>query len=335
MDCHLCQKKISMPSLKPDKILESKADTEKKNKAVIALQHGALCKPHFLQYFEDKVFKTINKYQLIRRNDALCVAASGGKDSQTVLYLTKKYLENYKIPATLEVLAIDEGIADYREKTLVDLKQFCEKLKVPLTIVSFQEALGKTLDEAYPLINKDTKKKPCNICGVWRRYLLNKHAKQKGATKVITGHNLDDEAQATVMNIFKAHTALAGRLGPVSGTEELEAFAQRVKPLYFCPEKEVRLYALLKGFQIQFTECPYSREGFRHDIQEMLNTFEHKYPGTKQGIINSFLALMPLLKRKNSEGSSKEIKSCESCGEAANHNTCNACTMKEVLYAAQ
>src|SRR3989338_3292792 len=135
MDCHLCQKKISMPSLKPDKILESKADTEKKNKAVIALQHGALCKPHFLQYFEDKVFKTINKYQLIRRNDALCVTASGGKDSQTVLYLTKKYLENYKIPATLEVLAIDEGIADYREKTLVDLKQFCEKLKVPLTIV--------------------------------------------------------------------------------------------------------------------------------------------------------------------------------------------------------
>lgn len=309
MTCHLCQKK-----------------------AVIALQHGALCKPHFLSYFEDKVFKTINKYRLIERHDALCIAASGGKDSQTVLYLTKKYLENYKLPATLEVLAVDEGIADYREKTLIDLKQFCKKLKVPLTIVSFQEALGKTLDEAYPIVNKDSKKKPCNICGVWRRYLLNKYAKQKGATKVVTGHNLDDEAQATIMNVFKAHTKLAGRLGLVSGTEGLETFAQRVKPLYFCSEKEVRLYALLRGFQIQFTECPYSKEGFRHDIQEMLNTFEHKYPGTKQGVINSFLALMPILKEKSDH---QEMKSCKSCGEAANHETCNTCKIKEVLYAAK
>ncbi|MBI2666179.1 TIGR00269 family protein [Candidatus Woesearchaeota archaeon] len=315
MNCHLCQKNPT--------------------KAVIILQHGALCKSHFLHYFEERVFKTINKYRLIERNDRLCVAASGGKDSQTVLYLTKKYLENYKIPATLEALAIDEGIDGYREKTLVDLKQFCKKLNVPLTIVSFQEALGKPLDEAYPLVNKDTKKKPCNVCGVWRRYLLNKYAKQKGATKVVTGHNLDDEAQATIMNIFKAHTKLAGRLGPVSGTEELDTFAQRVKPLYFCPEKEVRLYALLKEFQIQFGECPYAREGFRHDIQEMLNTFEHKYPGTKQGIINSFLALMPLLKENKEKEDNQKIKVCNSCGEAANHEMCNACKIKEVLDAAK
>ncbi len=310
MHCHLCQKK-----------------------AVIALQHGALCSSHFLHYFEEKVFKTINKYALIQRNDRLCVAASGGKDSQTVLYLSKKYLERYQVPASLEVLAVDEGISEYREKTLQDLRNFCLELKVPLTVVAFKEELGKPLEEAYPVVNKDTKKKPCNICGVWRRYLINKYARKQGATKVITGHNLDDEAQAVTMNFFKAHTKLAGRLGPVSGTEELEAFAQRVKPLYFCLEKEVRLYAILKGFKIQFAECPYSKEGFRHEIQEMLNNFEQKYPGTKQGIINSFLALMPGLKEGSKDHT--KIKACESCGEAANQEICNACKIKEVLNEAK
>lgn len=301
------------------------------NNAVMNLQHGDLCKNHFIDYFEDKVFKTINKYRLISRNEKLCVAVSGGKDSLTVLYLTKKYLKKNNIPANnISALAVDEGIDQYREKTLIDLKKFCAEHSIPLTIVSFQEELGKTLDQAYPIINKDTNKRPCNVCGVWRRYLLNKHAKKLGADKVITGHNLDDEAQAIIMNMFKANTKLAGRLGPISGLDEHDLFVQRVKPLYFCAEKEVRLYALLKNFQIQFTECPYSKEGYRHHVQEMLNDFEHKYKGTKQGIVNSFLAMLPLLKdpEKQTTGT---IQHCSKCQEASNKEICNACAMKEMI----
>ena len=268
---------------------------------------------------------------MIGREEKICVATSGGKDSLTVLYLTKKYCEKYQIPTdNLFALAIDEGIDNYREKTLQDLKEFCEEHDVQLIITSFEEELGKTLDEAYPIINKGTKKKPCNVCGVWRRYLLNKYAKNMGATKVVTGHNIDDEAQAIIMNIFKANTKLAGRLGPISGVQEHDLFIQRVKPLYMCTEKEVRLYTLLKGWNVQFTECPYSREGYRHHIQEMLNEFEHKYKGTKQGIINSFLALLPLLEEKEQQAEEK-IRHCQECDEAANKDLCNACEMKGVV----
>ncbi|MEK6939139.1 MAG: TIGR00269 family protein [Nanoarchaeota archaeon] len=309
--------------------------TKCSNNAVINLQHGNLCKHHFIDYFEEKVFKTINKYQLIGRNEKLCVAVSGGKDSLTVLYLTKKYLEKNNIPVddNLVALAVDEGIDNYREHTLVDLKKFCSEHAVPLTIVSFEQELGKTLDKAYPIVNKDTNKRPCNVCGVWRRYLLNKHAKKLGVDKVITGHNLDDEAQAIVMNMFKANTTLAGRLGPISGLGEHDLFVQRVKPLYFCAEKEVRLYALLKNFQIKFSECPYSKEGYRHHIQEMLNDFEHKYKGTKQGIVNSFLAMLPLLQDQEKQQTigANKIQQCSKCQEASNKDVCNACLMKETI----
>jgi tRNA-5-methyluridine54 2-sulfurtransferase len=304
--------------------------TKCEEKAVMTLQHGNLCKTHFITYFETKVFKTINRFQLIGRNEKLCIATSGGKDSLTVLYLTKKYLKKYDIPSeNLFALAVDEGIKDYREKTLVDLEKFCKEHQVPLKIVSFEKDMGKSLDDAYPIINKGTQKKPCNVCGVWRRYLLNKHAKSEGATKVITGHNLDDEAQVIVMNIFKANTKLGGRLGPKTGVHEHDMFIQRVKPLYFCSEKEVRLYTLLKGFQVQFTECPYSREGYRHHVQEMLNDFENKFKGTKQSIINSFLDILPMLKDKDKD-KYLSIKSCTACKEPSNQDVCNACKMREV-----
>lgn len=302
-------------------------------KGVFALQHGALCKSHFVHYFEEKVFKTMNKFQLIKRNDRICVAASGGKDSLTVLYLAKKYLEKNNLPAEVFALVIDEGIANYRSKTIADLELFCQEQRITLHKVSNKEEFGYTLDEAYPKVNKGTNKKPCNICGVWRRYLINKYARKLGATKVITGHNLDDEAQAIIMNMFKANTKIAAHLGPISGIQEEGSFVQRVKPLYFCTEKETRLYSILKQFQVQFIECPYASEGYRSQIREMLNEFEAKYKGTKQGIIQSFLSMLPLLKeqaRKEEEG----VSVCTTCGEAAQQEKCNACLIQEVLRAA-
>ncbi len=297
-------------------------------KPVITMQHGSLCQTHFISYFEEKVFKTINKFQLIGRNDKVCVATSGGKDSLTVLYLTKKYIERYQLPATLTALCVDEGIKDYRKHTIKDLKEFCKEHNIDYKIARSKDEFGATLDQAYPIINKDSKKQPCNVCGVWRRYVLNKEAKKLGATKVVTGHNLDDEAQAIVMNMFKANTTLAARLGPVSGIEERESFVQRVKPLYFCSDKEVRLYCLLKNFKVNFAECPYSNLGYRAHVRDMLNDFEQKYHGTKQGIIQSFLALLPLHKQQQDF---QEMKCCQSCNEPTNKEICNACTMKEVL----
>jgi tRNA-5-methyluridine54 2-sulfurtransferase len=299
-------------------------------KAVISLQHGGLCKTHFLSYFEEKVFKTIKKWKLIKREDVICVATSGGKDSLAVLYLTRKYLEKNNLQNKIFALVIDEGIKDYREHTIKDLETFCEKYNIQLKQASYKEAFNATLDEAHPKINKDTGKKPCNICGVWRRYLLNKLAREQGATKLITGHNLDDEAQVILMNIFKANTKLAAHLGPISGISEHNQFVQRVKPLYFCTEKETRLFALLKGFDVQFTECPNAQEGYRAAIRDVLNDFEQKYKGTKQGIIRSFLSLLPILKEqaKNAE---ECIKQCEKCGEPANKTICNACSLIEVL----
>jgi len=288
-----------------------------------------LCKSCFIKYFEKKVKKTISDHNLIEKNDKIVVACSGGKDSTVLLYLIKKIFKDRK-DIKITVLAIDEGIHNYRNKSLKFLKKFCKEQKVELKIYSYKKEFGKSLDE----ILKEYKGIPCSLCGVLRRYLLNKKAKELGATKLATGHNMDDEAQSIVMNYFKNQIKLSARLGLVAGVKRDEKFIPRIKPLYFLTEKEVTSYAFLKGFIDKLNECPYNLDSYRGKIRDMLNDFESEHQGTKHAIIWSFLEILPLLKKKYKKYP-QVIKHCNSCGEPCSHDLCKSCEYIENIIKAK
>jgi len=299
-------------------------------KAVYAGQGQNYCKSHFLEYFESKVTKTISKYELIKTGDKVCVATSGGKDSLAVLYMTSLYCKKFDIE--FFALAIDEGIADYRDHTLNDLKTFCKKYEVKLHIVSFKEEFGDTLDNIKDKAIKDFNKKPCTVCGIFRRTLLNRSARKLGATKLVTGHNLDDEAQSFLMNTLLGNMSHNASLGPITGLNDNDKFVARVKPLYFMLEKETRLFALLKCFKVEFSECPNISMSFRAIIRDEINTIENKLPGAKNGVINSFMEVLPLLKEHyRGKKQKRTFNYCKECGDACAGDVCNSCKLEEEL----
>lgn len=280
-----------------------------------------LCKSCFIKYFERKVFKTISKYNLIDDNDVIGVAASGGKDSFSVLHLIN-LLSKKKSDVKVKVIAIDEGIKDYRN--LSYLKKYCEENNLELYNYSFEEEFGMPLDE----IRTKIKLKPCSACGVLRRFLLNSKARELKIDKLATGHNLDDEAQSVLMNMFRGNLERSSRLGPITGVKRDKRFIPRIKPLYFLTEKEVATYSFIKKFPIDFNECPNSFGSYRSQVRITINSFEEKQEGTKHAIINSFIDELPILKEryKNSE-----IKSCENCGEPCSGNICKVCELIKTL----
>ena len=280
-----------------------------------------LCKSCFFKYFEKKVRKTIRVYKLIEKKEEIAIAVSGGKDSLTVVdILSSIYKENRNI--TIKALMIDEGIEGYRDECIKPTEIFCKERNIPLEIVSYKQEFGFNLDQVVK------GRKPCSVCGVLRRNLLNTHAKKLGVKKLATGHNLDDEAQTIIMNQFRKNVDASARLGPMNGIEDQEGFIRRIKPLYFMSEKEIMTYAFLKGIVREFNECPYNKESYRNQVREMLNNFEELYPGTKHSIVSSFLEMLPALQKQGKKG---KIKKCSSCGEPSSQEQCQKCQVLEQL----
>jgi uncharacterized protein (TIGR00269 family) len=274
---------------------------------------GALCKEHFLSSFEDRVQKTIEEFSLIGKGQRVAVAVSGGKDSLVLLTLLHRF--GYDVIA----IAIDEGIAGYRERTLVDARRVCDAYHIPLRVFSFEELAGDTLDG----LRKKHGFTACAVCGVFRRHLL--HRASKGFDVLATGHNADDESQAVLMNLVKGNTELFSRLGPRSGTG-LPGFTPRVKPLYFCTEKEVATYAFLSGILGEFIECPYAHESYRGTIRDALNGVAG--PEERRTLLRRFLVAKAGMQdtEASRHNSARMIRACVSCGEPTSKERCAACS---------
>jgi len=272
------------------------------------------CKEHFIDYFENKVKITIKKFKLLSKKDKIIVAASGGKDSLTILSIL------HKLGYNVSALAIDEGIKGYRDATLEKLDNFCKKNNIKLIIKSFKDEFSKSLDDI--LIKNNNR--PCTVCGIFRRYLLNKYS--RGYDIIATGHNLDDEAQAILMNLFKNNISALKRQGPVSGLVKSKKFTKRVKPLYYLLEKEVMIYAFLNNLTTEFNECPNVSQAFRLRIRDYLNNLELGNPETKKNLIDWFI------NQKITFSENKhEIKSCKICGENSSTNICKACEYRKLI----
>ncbi len=303
-----------------------------KNPVYIDLSGKLLCKNHFIKLYEKKIKKAIRKYNMLDkdlRKERIIVATSGGKDSTALLHFLQKYCKE-RDSRNLMALAVDEGIAGYRDKTLKELKDYCKKNKIPLTIISFKAEFGFNLDEAVKIIKKKKLKlNACFVCGVLRRYLINKYALKLKATKLATAHCLNDEAQTIITNFLKGSPELLARAGPISGIMPRTGFVQRVKPLYFCTEKENMLYCLLNNIKISFNECKYL-ESYRLYVRNFLNNFEKNHPGCMHAIVNTFLAIEPLIKQKYKNN---DLLKCDSCGFPSARNLCKACEIIKIIKA--
>jgi uncharacterized protein (TIGR00269 family) len=287
-----------------------------------------LCKRCFCRTIEDRVRKTISKYEMLRPKDNFMIAVSGGKDSVTLLHILAK-IEKPFSNVSFCAGTVDEGIRHYRDEALKIAKNNCRKLGIEHKVLSFKELFGYSLDEIVKLNTKRQIKglSPCSYCGVLRRKALNTLARDSGVDKLVIAHNLDDETQTMLLNIIHGDPLRISRIKPVLNVVHPK-LVQRVKPLCMVPEKEVVLYTYLKGIEFQCIDCPYAETALRNDIRNMLNRIEHKHSGTLFTVFRSMEKLrLPL------ETYIKEVKlqECELCGEPTVSNLCRPCQMLEEL----
>ena len=88
-----------------------------------------------LQKLYSYVRKAIELYDMIQEEDKIAIGISGGKDSLTLLYALSGLQKFYPKKFTLEAITIDLGFENFN---LDGVKQLCNELNVPLTIVKTQ-----------------------------------------------------------------------------------------------------------------------------------------------------------------------------------------------------
>lgn len=278
---------------------------------------SGFCREHFMGYLEKKVRYTIRKFSLLKNGDKVLVAASGGKDSTVLLYMLHKF--GYDVRAVM----VEPGVAGYTDRNADVLRGVCGEHGIPLEIISLKNEYGYTIGEMVGILKaRGAPMQACAICGVLRRQMINRAA--GGFDAVATGHTMDDEAQAFLMNISRNDTKQVCRNGPKS---EGAGFVKRIKPLYLIKEKETAAYSKAMGFPVNYGRCPHSVDAYRRNFRDFLEGLEKKHPNVKDNIIAFYLHEYG---GKLPQG---EPNRCRICGEPSSGGICKACQILEHLKA--
>jgi len=263
---------------------------------------------------------------MLRPDDTIAVAVSGGKDSVSLLHILNRIERDFQ-GAGILAITINEGISGYRSEALKIARKTCEQLGVKQRVLSFRELYGYELDEIVRITGARERLTPCSYCGVLRRKALNVAAKEVGASKLATAHNLDDEVQTIFLNIVHGDVMRIARVEPAI-EEALPKFVQRIKPLCEVPENEVALYAYLKKIDSQITPCPYMYTSMRNTLRSTLNRLEVSYPGVKFTVFRAIEKIRPTLKMATVK---VKLRNCAICGEPTVSKICKPCDTLQKL----
>ena len=275
-----------------------------------------LCSKCFSNSIVRKTAKTISKHKMIKNNELVAVAVSGGKDSLALLKIIHEMssTHNFKIKA----ITIDEGIPGYRNEALEIVEKFCSELGIEHKVYSYKDLFELTLDEALDL-RENEKTSSCSICGTLRRRAIDHAAKDIGADVIATGHNLDDTLQTFVINMLSGDTNKIGWMDPDTSSNSL----RKIKPFCEIYESEIVFYAFTNDIPFQSEPCPHMNEGIRTEIREFLNSLEKQHSGIKNNLYQSVLRVSNIVKETNY----KEKKICKKCGNDCTGNVCSVCDM--------
>jgi uncharacterized protein (TIGR00269 family) len=268
----------------------------------------SLCREHFMEWFVSHTEVVIDKYGMFGHDDRILVAVSGGKDSLALWDVLLRL--GYEV----EGLHIDLGIGDggYSEHSREMVERFAARRDdASFHTVDVKARYGKSVPE---LAQEKPGRKTCSLCGLVKRHIMNREAYEGSFAAVATGHNLDDEAAVLLQNTLRWQTGYLARQAPVlPGTHP--RLSRKVKPFVRFYERDTAAYALSRGIDYIYEECPYSKGATTIFYKELLNQLETRSRGARQQFYLSFLQAREREGLFEGNGAHVALNECAECGQ--------------------
>ncbi len=274
-----------------------------------------LCNDCVEEFIKRRVRKAIREFKLLRRDEKLLVAVSGGKDSISLWDIM------IALGYNVDAVHIDLGISGFSDRSWEKIRKFSQKrgIKLPIRLSIRDYFNGKGMED----IIKEDRRPACSLCGFIKRYIMNRVALEGGYV-VLTGHNLDDETAALLGNLISWKDGYLNRQSP--RLEGRDGFAPRAKPLILCSKEEIEAYIEVRKLPYLDERCPLSKNAQTTFYKRLIRELDRNSPGIKLKFFLGFLE-----RRGRFRAKQQELRPCFQCGMPTSTGICNFCRLKKKL----
>ena len=226
------------------------------------------------------VGKAIEDFGMITEGDKVMVCLSGGKDSYAMLDILLSLQKHAPVNFDLVAVNLDQKQPGFPEHVLPD---YLKSLGVPFDIIE---------EDTYSIVQDIVPegKTTCGLCSRLRRGILYRYAEINDVTKIALGHHRDDIMETLFLNMFFGGKlkAMPPKLKSDDGKHVV------IRPLAYCPEKDIEAYAEERQFPIIPCNLCGSQDNLqRQEIKQMLRKWEKQFPGRIENIFASIRNVAP------------------------------------------
>lgn len=217
-----------------------------------------------------KVKSFIKENNLIKKNDNILVALSGGPDSICLLHVLHSLKEELSLTiGAAHINHMLRGVESTCDEDYVE--KFCEKLSIPCYVARIDiDYIAKKSGISHEMAGRDERYK-------FFESISNKH----GYNKVAIAHNANDQAETVIMRMMRG-TGLEGLCGIRAKRGEkiirpiLSISREEIEE--YCDEKKLEpridktnLENIYSRNKVRLDILPYMKENFNSDIMQTLN----------------------------------------------------------------
>ncbi len=219
-------------------------------------------------------------YNMIEDGDRVMVCLSGGKDSYAMLDMLMSLRQSAPIDFELVAVNLDQKQPGFPEDVL---PAYLEGKGIPFYIL--EKDTYSVVKEVIP-----EGKTTCGLCSRLRRGSLYGFAQDIGANKIALGHHRDDIVETLFLNMFFGGKLKA--MPPKLLSDDKHNVV--IRPMAYCKEKDLALYAQYKEFPIIPCNLCGSQDNLqRVQIKKMLAEWERQFPGRTETIFSAIRNVSP------------------------------------------
>lgn len=212
---------------------------------------------------------------MIKSDDRVLVAVSGGADSMALLKLLAPRYSIYGENIKLFGVYVDAGFG-------ADADQRCGIISDFFKQVDIEGVITRTDIGPYSH-SEANRENPCFLCSRMRRKKLFEAAEELNCNKIVFGHHKDDIVETLLINMIwgREISTMSPNLPVFDGKYHV------IRPLVFTEELLIKKFSVEQNIPWFDQGCPTDGHSKRQYVKELLDQIEGDVKGARENIFAS------------------------------------------------